>query len=234
MLLHDRKRDDKKLLNLLKKHCDAEEELLGLFFFGEKIEIEDLKEKILSLKQVRDETLYLFEKKSGEDEREKEKEKGDRQSLNISGSIVKEREFDSQTIESYNFAKNEISAIYQTISDNKTPVLNLHTIKDFMKNISPYFLSQFPIHEDVNIDGVITIISSRSEIKDQDNQLILRNGRKVTITSRNCDFTDFSYNELIEILRFFDTLVTDSSLDYLRTEIVKQINAISNVSLIKF
>ena len=230
MLLHDRKRDDKKLLNLLKRHCDVEEELLSLFF-SEKIEIEDLKEKILSLQHVREETLYLFEKKS-EDEREKEK--GDRQSLNISGSIVKEREFDSQTIESYYSAKNEISAIYKTISDNKTPVLNLDTTKDFLKNISPYFLSQFPTQEDVNIDGVITILSSQSEIKDQDNQLILRNGRKVTITLRNCDFTDFSYNELIEILRFFDTLVTDSSLDYLRTEIVKQINAISNVSLIKF
>ena len=233
MLLHDRKRDDKKLLNLLKRHCDAEEELLSLFFFSEKIEIEDLKEKILSLQQIREESLYLFEKKN-EDEKEKEKEKGDRQSLNISGSIVKEREFDSQTIESYYSAKNEISAIYQTISDNKTPVLNLDTIKDFLKNISPYFLSQFSIHEDVNIDGVISILSSQSEIKDEDNQLILRNSRKVTITSRNCDFTDFSYNELIEILRFFDTLVTDSSLDYLRTEIVKQINAISNVSLIKF
>ena len=230
MLLHDRKRDDKKLLNLLKKHCDAEEEMLKLFF-REKIEIEDLKDKISCLHQVRDETLYLFEKKS---EDEKEKGKGDRQSLNISGSIVKEREFDSQTIESYNFAKNEISSIYQTISDNKTPVLNLHTIKDFLKNISPYFLSQFPTQEDVNIEGVISILSSQSQIKDEDNQLILRNGRKVTITSRNCDFTDFSYNELIEILRFFDTLVTDSFLDYLRTEIVKQINAISNVSLIKF
>lgn len=227
MLLHDRKRDDKKFLNLLKKHCDIEQELLNLFFFSEKIEIEDLKEKIISLQQVRDETLYLFEKKS-----EDEKEKGDRQSLNISGSIVKEKEFDLQTIESYNFAKNEISAIYQTISDNKTPVLNIHTIKDFIKNISPYFLSQFPIQEDVNIEGVITILSSQSQ--NEDNQLILKNGRRITITSRNCDFTDFSYNELIEILRFFDTLISDSSLDYLRTEIVKQINAISNVSLIKF
>ena len=46
MLLHDRKRDDKKFLNLLKKHCDIEQELLNLFFFSEKIEIEDLKEKM--------------------------------------------------------------------------------------------------------------------------------------------------------------------------------------------
>ena len=221
MLLHDRKRDDKKYLNLLKRHCDVEEELLALFC-QEKIEIEDLKEKILLLQQVREETLYLFEKK--------EDDKDERKLLNISGSIVKEKEFDAQTNESYNAAKNEISAVYKSVSNNKTPVLNLHTIKDFLKNISPYFLSQFP-QEDVNIEGVITILSSQSN---EDNSLILKNGRRVTITSRNCDFTDFSYNELIEILRFFDTLVSDSSLDYLRTEIVKQINAITNVSLIKF
>ena len=223
MLLHDRKRDDKKYLNLLKRHCDMEEELLALFC-QEKIEIEDLKEKILLLQQVREETLYLFEKK--------EDEKDERKLLNISGSIVKEKEFDLDTIESYNAAKNEISAIYKTVSENKTPVLNLHTIKDFLKNISPYFLSSISFEEDVNIEGVITILSSQS--KDEDNSLILKNGRRVTITGRNCDFTDFSYNELIEILRFFDTLVSDSSLDYLRTEIVKQINAITNVSLIKF
>ena len=222
MLLHDRKRDDKKYLNLLKRHCDVEEELLALFC-QEKIEIEDLKEKIFSLQQIRDETLYLFDKK--------EDEKDERKLLNISGSIVKEKEFDSQTIESYNTAKNEISAIYKSISNNKIPILNLHTIKDFLKNISPYFLST-SFDEDINIEGVITILSSQS--KDEDNSLILKNGRRVTITARNCDFTDFSYNELIEILRFFDTLVSDSSLDYLRTEIVKQINAVTNVSLIKF
>ena len=225
MFLHDRKRDDKKYLNLLKRHCDVEEELLALFS-KEKIEIEDLKDKILSLQEIRDESLYLFEKKSGGED-----EKDERKLLNISGSIVKEKEFDLDTIESYNAAKNEISAIYKTISDNKTPVLNLHTIKDFLRNISPYFLST-SFDEDVNIEGVITVLSSQS--KDEDNSLILKNGRRVTITARNCDFTDFSYNELIEILRFFDTLVSDASLDYLRTEIVKQINAITNVSLIKF
>ena len=231
MLLHDRKRDDKKYLNLLKRHCDVEEELLALFC-KEKIEIEDLKDKILSLQEIREETLYLFERKSGgEEDKEREKD-NERKLLNISGSIVKQKEFDSQTIESYNSAKNEISAVYKTISENKTPVLNLHAIKDFLKNISPYFLSSISFEEDVNIEGVITILSSQS--KDEDNSLILKNGRRVTITARNCDFTDFSYNELIEILRFFDTLVSDSSLDYLRTEIVKQINAITNVSLIKF
>ena len=232
MLLHDRKRDDKKYLNLLKRHCEVEEDLLALFS-KEKIEIEDLKDKILSLQEIREETLYLFERKSGgEDEKDKERE--DRKLLNISGSIVKEKEFDFQTIESYNAAKNEISAIYKTISDNKTPVLNLNLIKDFLKNIAPYFLSSAFFEEDGNIEGVISILSSQTQTENQDNSLILRNGRKVTITARNCDFTDFSYNELIEILRFFDTLVSDSSLDYLRTEIVKQINAITNVSLIKF
>ena len=231
MLLHDRKRDDKKFLNLLKKHCDIEQELLNLFFFSEKIEIEDLKEKILSIQQVRNETLYLFEKKS---EDEKDKEKDERKLMNISGSIVKEKEFDVQTIESYNAAKNEISAIYKSVTNNKTPVLNLHTIKDFLKNISPYFLSPISFEEEINIEGVITVLSCQTQSENEDNQLILKNGRRITITSRNCDFTDFSYNELIEILRFFDTLISDSSLDYLRTEIVKQINAISNVSLIKF
>ena len=227
MLLHDRKRDDKKYLNLLKRHCEVEEELLALFS-KEKIEIEDLKDKIISLQEIREESLYLFEKKSGgEDEKDNE-----RKLLNISGSIVKEKEFDSQTIESYNAAKNEISAIYKTIADNKTPVVNLHTIKDFLKNIAPYFLSPTSFEKYVNIEGVLAILSSQTQT--EDNSLILKNGRKVTITARNCDFTDFSYNELIEILRFFDTLVSDSSLDYLRTEIVKQINAITNVSLIKF
>lgn len=221
MLLHDRKRDDKKYLNLLKRHCAVEEELLDLFC-SEKIDIENLKEKIFHLQEIREETLPLFS--------QKEEEKDERKQLNISGSIVKEKEFDLQTIESYNSAKNEISNIYKSISNNKTPVLNINLIKDFLTNISPYFLSQINL-QNTNIEGVITILS---DTKTEDNSLILKNGKKIHITSRNPDFTGFNYNELIEILRFFDTLVSDSSLDYLRTEIVKQIDTISNVSLIKF
>lgn len=225
MLLHDRKRDDKKLLNLLKRHCDTEEELLSLFG-KENIEIEELKDKISLLQSVREETLCLFSQKEAKEE-DKDNE---RKQLNISGSIVKEKEFDSETIETYNAAKEELANVYKSISDNKTPVLNLNLLKIFLQNISPYF-SSLPIFEqNSKIDGIVVILSEN----DESSQLILKNGRKVIITSRNADFTDFNYNELIEILRFFDTIVSDNSLDYLRTEITKQINAISNVSLIKF
>jgi hypothetical protein len=220
-MLHDRKRDDKKLLNLLKRHCDAEQELFSLFS-EENVEIQDLKDKMFLLQELRDETLSLFFRKEEKD--------GDTKILNISGNIIKEKEFDVETVKSFNTAKEEIVSVYKAIANNKTPILNLNLIKNFLVNISQYFLSPTFKKEDEDIEGIIVL----SQKEHENSQLILKNGRRIVITPRNNDFTDFNHNELIEILRFFDTLISDSSIDHLRTEIVKQINAISNVSLIKF
>ncbi len=53
------------------------------------------------------------------------------------------------------------------------------------------------------------------------------------MTKTNFDISIFTRDELIEILRFLDITVTDNSYDYLRSEISKQIESISNISILK-
>ena len=49
--------------------------------------------------------------------------------------------------------------------------------------------------KDVNIDGIIVVLSD----KEEKIPLVLKNGKKIILTSRNYDFTEFTYEELLEI-----------------------------------
>ena len=241
-MLFEKRQNEDKLVNLLKRHCDVEEQFLKLFKEKE-INMNILVDQLDILKTLRQETLQTInfkrEKKSAEeDERDKRKKSTEENDENEDEDeketyiLIQDREFTPELINSFSQAKNEIISVYKCIEKNTTPVLNLNHIKDFILNFSNLLPSQENLQTeipDINIDGIITILSSNENSP----LLVLKSNRKVIITTKNYDFTDFNYDELIEILRFFDILISDTSYDHVRTEIVKQINTISSISIIK-
>lgn len=244
MMLFEKRQNEDKLVNLLKRHCDAEDEFLKLFREKE-INMNILVNQLDTLRSLRQETLqsinFKREKKSTEEEDEKDEEDERKKSTDENEEndekesyiLIQDRKFTPELITNFSQAKNEIVSVYKCIEKNTTPVLNLNHIKDFILNFSNLIPSQENIQTeipDINIDGITAILST------QENSplLILKSNRKVIITTKNYDFTDFNYDELIEILRFFDILISDTSYDHVRTEIVRQINTISSISIIKF
>ncbi len=222
MMLYARKSTDgDKILDLLKRHCEAEENFLKLFDQKE-IKLTSISSQLNILKQVRQESLQFIKgEKSESSEEISEPEEY---------IIIKEKEFTPELINSFSQAKNEIASVYNCIEKDNTPVLNLNVIKEFIANFSQLISSHTIIsYPNININGIVITLST----VENSPLIILKNGRKAIITTKNYDFTNFNYDELIEILRFFDILISDTSYDHVRTEIVKQINTISSVSIIK-
>ena len=53
-----------------------------------------------------------------------------------------------------------------------------------------------------NIEGKVVLINKTETIP-----LYLKNGRKIVLTNSNFDFSNFTYDELIEILRVLDVMI---------------------------
>jgi len=205
MLLAPRKKKDENVLvDLLKKHCEYEENLFNLF--GEKeIDIEELIKRVNNLKKIRDESLKHFNIEINENK------------IPDKIILVQDRDLPVSLVESYNLAKDEIISVY---NEKNVPVLNLNRIKNFILEFSKLVKDNI-LFTDKNIDSTIVISSKDEKIK-----TVLQNGKRIIITDKNCNFENYTYEELLEILRFFDICVSDSSYDHVRTEIVKQINLI--------
>lgn len=222
LFLNDRKRDEKSY-ELLERHCELEKSMLDLFD-EENIDILNLKEKLASTRKLYKETLKFLGKF------ENKKEKGKQEERDVEYTFVKEKELDKNLLDGYEKAKDEIKSVYEYIDKNKenVVVLNLDLFKKFVCDFSLHLLKKEEPIKNGDIEGVTCVLSG----KEDKTSLMLKSGKKVIITHKNYNFTDFSYEELLEILRFFDIVVSDNSYDHIRTEITKQINAISSVSSI--
>lgn len=220
MFLNPRKKkDDGKLIDLLKKHCEFEENLFQLFEKKE-IDIEELINKVNVLKNLRAESLKHLNINVEQNDKIQ----------NI--ILVQDRELPKELITSYQVAKEEIVSVYKTIEKDDVPVLNLSLIRDFILQFSKLLKEEieFP---NTDIDSKILVLNNTNNTNKTEIKAILQNKKKVVITNRNYNFENYSHDELLEILRFFDVCVFDTSYDHIRTEIVKQINSISSVSLTK-
>ena len=133
-------------------------------------------------------------------------------------SFIKERELDPKLLEAYSYFSKEISSI----SEQNT--LDLSVIISFINLFEEKILQSNNRYSVPETNPII--ITQREKIP-----LILKNNRKVILTDNNFDLTDFTCSELIEILRVLDVVVTDNRYDNLRTEIAKQIESISTVSV---
>ena len=214
MFLPEKKKkyNEKDILALLDKHCKLEYELIESL---KQDDSEIIKKHVNNLRELRNETVKNF--------------KIEQDSLDDFDLKISEKKIDKSLIESYEKAKNEILVLYKFIyTYNSTPVLNIDNIKNFLVDFSSLIKTSFDIpFEDIN--GSIVVLSNKSD----NNSLILKNKKKIIITDRNYNFTEFSSEELIEILKYFDVYVSDNRYDHIRTEITKQLTLISQISPVK-
>lgn len=201
--------------NLLEKHLALEEKLLDLFK-NQEVDIDQLLNIVQEFKKLRN-----F----------KESESGDEENLKNSKEkifLVQDRELESEMLKCYSVVKDEIVSVYKYLSEDKTPILNLDKIKNFLTEFSKLTKEEI-IFEEVDINDKILILSD----KEENIPLRFKNGKKIILTQKNFDLSLFTHDELLEILRFLDLIIRDESYDYLRSEITKQIASISSFSSLK-
>lgn len=112
------------------------------------------------------------------------------------------------------------------ICNAKTPVINLELFTDFANSFAKYFSEPEQNYDYAELENCVGVFSSQS----QEIPITFTNGKKTVITSHNFNLSEFTRPELIELLRVLDVIVKDSRYDYLRSEIVDQIDSISTVS----
>jgi hypothetical protein len=131
-------------------------------------------------------------------------------------------------LKSYQKFKNEIISTYSYLEKDKTTTLNLNIIKDFLFKCAELTQDEIKI-KDTDINDKILVLTDKEDKK----YLCFENGKKIVMTKSNFDLSNFNHSELLEILRFLDITISDNSYDYLRSQIVEEINLVSNVSILK-
>jgi hypothetical protein len=207
---------NKREIEIIKKHLDLEKKLLDIFNNSE-VNLEDIKIILESFQKLRHETIDKLKLKKEKDI-----------SLDFNANFVKDRDFDTELLKSHDNAKNELNSIYNSLKEDLIPTCNLNIFIDFINNFSETIKNKEKIDK-IDLDNQILILN---EDKEKHN-LCLKKGKRIILTKRNFDLSPFNRDELMEILRFLDLIIKDKSYDYLRKEIVSQINSISNVSEIK-
>lgn len=208
-------RDERKILE---KHVELEDKLLHLFT---QDEIDDKK-----LYNILDEMNKLRKKK-----------------VEIKRDLLNRREtLDPQVSHAYSICSKEIHDIQDRLIKNEIPTININNIISFLKVFANFYLEKKEItqdetNEDKELDlqtqdtlnnGKIIVVSEEKTFP-----LKFRNGRKILLTTNNFDLSLFTHDELIELLRLLDVIISDNRYDFLRSEIAKQISIISSVSLFK-
>ena len=134
-------------------------------------------------------------------------------------SFVKEKELNPKLLEAYSKFSQEISSL------EKQDTLDLSLIISFLNLFEELIKSE----KRFEVPETNPIILTRRESY----PLILKNNRKIILTDSSFNLSDFTCDELIEILRVLDVVIIDNRYDNLRTEIAKQIESISSVSISK-
>ena len=114
------------------------------------------------------------------------------------------------------------------ICNQKIPIINIKSLSETCNNLAQHLSQDVQDYPLDHLEDGVAIISS----KDEEIPITFSNGKQTVITSNNFNLSQFTREELIELLRLLDVIITDSKYDYLRTEIVDQLNSISNVTVI--
>lgn len=149
--------------NLLEKHLALEEKLLDLFK-NQEVDIDQLLNIVQEFKKLRN-----F----------KESESGDEENLKNSKEkifLVQDRELESEMLKCYSVVKDEIVSVYKYLSEDKTPILNLDKIKNFLTEFSKLTKEEI-IFEEVDINDKILILSD----KEENIPLRFKNGKKIIL-----------------------------------------------------
>jgi hypothetical protein len=211
-------REEKKMLE---KHLEVEDKLLSLFT-QDKID-EKLLYNIL-------EEMNKFRKKK----------------LEINKEVLKQKDvLNPEILQAYSVCLKEINTISEKLTINEIPTFNIANVTNFLNIFSDTYLT----HESQNLrkhteeneikdgyekkkeadnNGKIIVLAN-----DESVPLKFKNGRKILLTVNNFDLSIFTSDELIELLRLLDIIVSDNKYDVLRSEITKQIAIISTISLLK-
>lgn len=199
--------DNKKLLQ---KHLYVENELLELFTHDE-IDNDKLYKIIEEMNSLRN--------------------KDKKFKINNNFVFQKKNILDSKNLSLLNNLYNETLAIKNSLDKTEIATFDVTILINFLNNILFLLNETKDEIKTSDINGKILVLSD--EEKSNKIPLIFKNGKKIILTNSNFDFSLFNYDELIEILRVLDIIVTDNKYDVLRTEISKHIASISNFSLSK-
>ncbi len=180
--------------------------------FEKEIKIEDLKSTLVEISKLREETISKL--------------KLSLPSINHEIKIISDH-IPIELINSYSEMKKEIENIRTCLEKETVPTLNLNLITDFLEKFSS-LIDEKIVFEHIPLDNKVLILSD----DDTKSHLCLEQGKKIILTKRNFDLSRFTHEELVEILKYLDLIVKDNSYDYLRNEIVQQINSISNITKI--
>ena len=205
-------RDEKKILE---KHVELEEKLLYLFT-QDKIDDKELYNILDEMNKLRKKRIDIHK-----------------------DLLDQPKDLDPQVLHAYSLCLKEINNIQEKLIKNDIPTINLNTVMNFLDIFSNTYLekkeiTQNEIKEDEELNlypqnnGKIIVVSG-----DETFPLKFKNGRKILLTTNNFDLSLFTHDELIELLRLLDVIVSDNRYDFLRSEIAKQISIISSVSLFK-
>lgn len=192
---------------LLLKHINLEEDLLYLFT-QEEIDKDELHETLKDINALNK----------------------DKYELNLESVTTEKYIPDKTLVKSYFNCLDEIKSVCNTLNKKEIPTLNLNKVICFLELFSKNILdTQIEINNLVKQEGNIIILSE----KEESFPLLLKNGKKIILTNSNFDFSSFCYDELIELLRLLDIVISDNKYDNLRCEITKHISSISSVSLVR-
>ena len=201
-----------KLNKIVINHLKAEEKLLDLLY-SEDVDYDIFLKDVKNLLDVR---------------RDSHKKLGFNPDTysEIKMNLVKEKEIPSDIVDSFNEMKSHLSHIIHRLNQNEIPVLNINIITNFINLFNKYGDSNT---ENLKINTKINTVL----IDTKSHNIRLNTGKnKILLTPRNTDLTDFSQDELVEILRVLDVISKDDTYDYLKAEIVDQISNISSISFI--
>ena len=203
---------------ILEKHLEYEKNLC-LLFSKKEIDYSKLMELVGKIQDLRLETIKIFKIRTKE--KKLEIEEGER-------ILIRERELDERLLMAFQELKGKVENLLNSLEEDKTPVFSLNSLIDFL-NLFGELSKEKEVLRKTEKEGKIIILASR----DEKIPLSLKNGRKIVLTPCDYDFSSFTYDELTEILRVMDILISDETFDPLRDEIVKQISLSTSISLLK-
>ena len=126
---------------------------------------------------------------------------------------------------------NNFQKLITDISSQKIPIIDIKQMAEICNDLAQHLSQDVQKYTTEHLEDQIAVISSKCSEK-QEIPISFSNGKQTIITNRNFNLSQFTRDELLELLRLLDVIVVDSKYDHLRTEIVDQLNSISNVTLI--
>ena len=108
---------------------------------------------------------------------------------------------------------NQVKNIAESFQNNILLMENINSIISTVNNLNPE-LDQISFVHDKN---KIMILSNNTEVSGS------KQGNEIVLTPTNFDLSIFNKDELIEILEYINSVVTDARFDYLQDIITREI-----------